>query len=400
MIKFIKKNHQLVFWLALGFLTRLIIMPFLAHDDFFLVYGRVTKAFLGEDNFLTYSQPLFHLFHGFGFLIARIFTPVKDIFSVFVEQDLSNLHALKIIFLAKIPFVIFEYLSLYLLLKFFQRKDWLKVTIFWLFNPVNLYVLYAFGRFESAVVFMLLWFFWLLKSQKMAWAALIFGFLILTRTFFIILIPLFSLFLGSNFKEKVRYTFFSLAPFAFWYSYNEFFLKKPQLATIFQEGKHGSYFFESQINIGLGQKIYLFFLAYALIWFFAWVKGRTKNFDLANFLRYFFAILVLYYATSCFHPQYFAWVIPFLAFLVIKPEYKKMIWLLLFLFIPILLFWDNFTTLGLLIPLAEFFNDFSPMNFIDKFFPAVIFLNLVRTLFSAVCFYLLWLVLKDKKENF
>ena len=400
--KFINNNQKLVFWLALGFLLRLLIMPFLAHNDFFLVYGRVAKVFIGEANLLSYDQPFFHVFHSLGFLIARIFTPIKDLLAIFVDQKLTNPSTLKVIFLAKIPFVIFEYLSLCLLLKFFQKKDWLKVTIFWLFNPVNLYTLYAFGRFESAVVFMLLWFLWLLKKQKIGWAALIFGSLILTRTFFLILIPLYFLLLGYSFKEKIKYFIIGIAPFSLWYFYNNFWLKKPQLGTIFQEGKHGSYFFESQISLGLGQVIYLFFLGYALVWLFVWLKGKEKKkaFIVGDIIFYTLAVLILYYTTGFFHPQYFAWIIPFLAFLVIKPEYQKIVWLWVLLFLPLLLFWDNFTTLGLLTPIAPFFNDFSPINFIGKFFPAINFLNLIRTFFSATGLYLLWLVFKGKNDFF
>jgi len=400
-----KLNHfqkKILFWLSLGLLVRFLLMPFLAHDDFFLVYGRVARALTGQANFLVYSQPLFHLFHGFGYGLARLFTPAKDLLDIFVNQNLTNPHSLKAIFLAKIPFVFFEYLSLWLLLKFFKKKDWLKVMIFWLFNPVNLYVLYGFGRFESAVVFILLWFFWLIKRQKLAWASLVFGFLILTRTFFIILIPLYFLLLGRSFKKKIKYLALEMAPFSLWYFYNQIWLIKPQLTSIFQEGKHGNYVFESQISLGQGQVIYLFFLGYVLIWLFVWFKerGKEKMFVLTDFLRYTFAVLILYYATSFFHPQYFAWVIPFLAFLVVKPDYKKMIWLLVFLFLPILLFWDNFTTLGLLTPVASFFNDFSLVNWLDKFFPAMKFLNLVRTFFSATGLYLLWLVFKEKDDAF
>ena len=401
-MKLTKLKKQILFWLIFGLLIRFLMMPFLAHDDFFLIYGRVAKALTGQANFLAYSQPLFHLFHFFGYGLVRIFTPIKDVLVVFVNQDLTNPHTLKIIFLAKLPFVFFEYLSLWLLLKFFQKKDWLKVVIFWLFNPVNLYVLYAFGRFESAVTFILLWFFWLLKRQKLAWASLLFGVLILTRTFFLILIPLYFLLFGRGFREKAKYLLLSLGPFLIWFFYDQFFLKQLQIASLFQEGKHSSYFFESQIGLGLGQVIYLFFLAYALLWLFVWFKEREKEkmFVLTDFLRYTFAVLILYYATSFFHPQYFAWMIPLLAFLVAKPDYKKIVWLLVFLFLPILLFWDNFTTLGLLRPLAEFFNDFSLANWLDKFFPAMKFLNLVRTFFSATGLYLLWLVFKEKDDAF
>lgn len=398
MKKFIESHRGIIFWLSLGLLIRILMMPFMAHDDFFLVYGRVARALTGQANFFSYGQPLFHLFHAPGFLMAWLFTPLKDLLSVLVDQNLANPHTLKVIFLGKLPFVFFEYLSLWLLLKFFQKKDWLKVTIFWLFNPVNLYVLYAFGRFESAVVFMLLWFFWLLKRQKLAWASLVFGFLILTRTFFLIFIPLYFLLLGKGFKQKVKYLVLEMAPFSLWYFYNQFWLKKPQLTTVFQEGKHGSYFFESQVSLGQGQVIYLFFLAYALLWLFVWLRGREKKFVLADFFRYTLVVLVLYYATSFFHPQYFAWIIPLLAFLVVKPNYTKLVWLLVFLFLPILLFWDNFTTLGLLRPLAPFFNDFSLVNWLDKFFPAMKFLNLVRTFFSATGLYLLWRLWQEKED--
>jgi len=400
MKKIIKNNQKLIFWLVLGLLVRFLLMPFLAHDDFFLIYGRVAKALTGQANFLGLSQPLFHLFHAPGFLLAWLFTPLKDLLAVLVDQNLANPHTLKVIFLGKLPFVFFEYLSLWLLWQFFEKKDQLKVTIFWLFNPVNLYVLYGFGRFESAVAFMLLWFFLLLKRQKPAWASLVFGFLILTRTFFIVLIPLYFLLLGRSFKERIKYLCLSLAPFALLTFYNQFWLKKTQIITsMFQEGKHGSYFFESQVSLGQGQMIYLFFLAYALLWLFVWLKERKKEkiFVLNDVLRYTLVVLVFYYATSFFHPQYFAWVIPFLAFLVIKPDYRKIVWLWVFLFLPLLLFWDNFTTLGLLTPVAAFFNDFSLVGFIDKFFPALKLLNLLRTFFSATGFYLLWRLWQEKE---
>ena len=389
-------QKKLLFWLSLGLLVRFLLMPFLAHDDFFLVYGRVAKVLTGEANFFAFSQPLFHFFHFFGYGLAKIFTPTKDLLDIFVNQNLANPHSLKVIFLAKIPFVIFEYLSLWLLLKLFKKGDWLKVTIFWLFNPVNLYVLYGFGRFEAAVAFLLLGFFWLLKRQKSYWASLVFGLLILTRTFFLVFIPLYFLLFGKTLKEKVKHLVLGVAPFSLWYFYNQFWLKKTQLTGVFQEGSHGSYFFESQIALGQGQVIYLFFLAYALLWLFVWFKSRERKFVLSDFLLYSFALLIFYYSLGFFHPQYFVWIIPFLVFLVVKPNYTRLVWLLTFLFLPLLLFWDNFTTLGLLRPLAEFFNDFSLIGWLDKFFPAMKGLNLMRTFFSAIGLYLLYLVFKEK----
>ena len=243
-------QKKILFWLIFGLLIRFLLMPFLAHNDFFLVYGRVVKALTGEANFLAYGQPLFHIFHFFGFLIARPFISLKDLLSVFVDQNLANPHVLSVIFLGKLPFVVFEYLSLYLLLQFLNKKDWLKVVVFWLFNPVNLYVLYAFGRFESVVTFLLLWFFWLLKKQKNTLAYLVFGLLTLTRTFFLVFLPLYFLLIDKKVKEKIKFGVFGVIPFSLWYFSNQFFLKITPLSNLIQEGKHGSYFFYSQISLG------------------------------------------------------------------------------------------------------------------------------------------------------
>ncbi|MBA7585516.1 hypothetical protein ES708_27500 [subsurface metagenome] len=118
-------------------------------------------------------------------------------------------------------------------------------------------------------------------------------------------------------------------------------------------------------------------------------------------------VLLLYFATCHFHVHYFMWLIPFLALQVAEDRrFIPLFIVQVFCFIAYTFQWDRHFLGYLFTPFhfpyfaSEVVN---PKTFISQYFPFGDFLGVFRSIFSAVSFWMIYLVirrfLQEEKER-
>ena len=122
----------------------------------FVASGNILNLYdLSSEKAVFNYPPLIYLFHGMFSLIP-----------------FSNYG------FVKLPYLIFDLLIVYILLKLFPEKNpGLLAVSLWMFNPVNLYATYMMGQFDIIPTFFTILSFYLIYKNKLSWAALSFSLL-------------------------------------------------------------------------------------------------------------------------------------------------------------------------------------------------------------------------------
>ena len=157
--------------------------------------------------------PAIYLFNGFfNFIFNIVGLPINQFLldsPANYGNILFNIHLL----ILKIPYLIFDLLTGFILYKMFngKRLSNLALTI-WLFNPINLYSTYMMGQFDIIPTFFTILSVYFAFKNKLNWAALSLGFGIAFKLYPIfLLIPL--LILGKNYLEKFKVCLLALIPY-------------------------------------------------------------------------------------------------------------------------------------------------------------------------------------------
>ncbi len=371
----------------LGLLLRLILMPFFAYpEDIFETHN---TSFLILENFKNFFNVRFSpLSHFIDSVFAFLFSPFwpEGLKGALKAQNyfyLPKIH--RTLFLFKIPFLLFEFAGIFLFYKFLrkqkvEKKRIKKLIVFLLFNPISLYSIYNFGRFESYNLF-LTFVILILLYRKVSLLKLIpiFALAPFVREFYLLVLFWLILFSRFSFFEKTILWFASYLPYATWLVLTGNF---SQATKSYVKGGFIAYLLEPRFEFSNGRYIYIypFVLGVLLALSYLYSKGKI-SFSIAGFLS-----LAVFYTFSYFHPQYFAWLLPFLAFILAfeKGEgferFYNLSWILSFLFLSIPLPGAP-TTFGVGFPLAGAFRFIS----IEKIFPDVRFyFEVLRSGFRGV----------------
>lgn len=229
------------FLIILAFLIRILLMPIAVHSDlFFINYfpnlliteGIIDVLGYSKQNLpninVSYYPPLtYFTFASFQFFYQYISPTFSnwmgEIFNLWKEglqrQAIDYIRAApnpslqRDIFLAKLPYLIFDIASVLVLIKIVKRKILPKsAIILWLFNPVSLYSTYLMGQFDIIPTFFILTGFLMLKRR------IVLGFLLLglaagfKNYAFLFIIPS-AIIYGSSNKERIRLISVSIAPY-------------------------------------------------------------------------------------------------------------------------------------------------------------------------------------------
>ena len=370
-----------------GILLRLVLMPFFAYpEDIFETHN---TSFLILENFKNFFHVRFSpLSHFIDSVFALLFSPFwpEGLQQVLKFQNyfyLPKIH--RTLFLFKIPFLLFELAGIYLFYRFLKQQKIeqeriKKLVVFLLFNPITLYSIYIFGRFESYSLFLTFVILILLyRRGSLLKLVPIFALAPFIREFYFLVLFWLVLFSRLSFFKKFVLWLASYFPYAAWLFLTGNF---SQATKSYVKGGFIAYLLEPRFEYSNGR--YIYFYPFVLTFLLALLYLRSKekiSFSIAGFLS-----LAVFYAFSYFHPQYFAWILPFWAFILAFEKREgferlyKLSWVLsvLFLSIP---FPGAPTTFGVAFPLAGAFRFIS----IDKIFPDVkIYFELLRSAFRGL----------------
>jgi hypothetical protein len=401
-----------------GILLRLLIMPFFAHGDIIAVHKRVESIVCGSKTIWDYGAVGTHLIES---IFATLFKPVVpcSILSG-IQQSFYNAPKLpRMLFFFKLPYMLFEIGFWYLMWQFIKDKNskWKKrIAVFLAFNPVIIFSVYLFGRFEPYNLFLsglILFILNKLKNKRVKLLhviliSLIMAFTISVRKSYMLILPALVASLGAFSKWGILNLglttgFFTLIGLLKNLANNQQINQQMAVdlasSNWVQKGMHPNYIFQGAIDISQGRLLYIFFILLGIILMW-WLQNsevvKEKLSRPTSFSLFSVLILVSYYATSIFHPQYYTWFIPFFLILIINKESKFLLHSFYWSF-PFYLFWNlswgNYTTFGLLFAVSTAFKQIEPGWYLPLY-PTIKWSNIGRSILSGINLYWIYYLLK------
>lgn len=317
---------------ALGVLLRIVLSLTTYHSDteVFALAGKLVAAghILNLYDFSSSSAvfnypPLIYLFHGaFNFLL--------NISPSFI----------------KLPYLIFDLLLGFILLKLFDSKEKsiLAFTL-WMFNPINLYATYMMGQFDIIPTFFIILSIYFVVKHRLEWAGLSLGFGIAFKIFpLFLVIPL--LILGKNYQQKFKLLVLSILPYALSILP---YLSSASFRSTALFANQSSKSLYAGIAVSGGETIILFPAALLFFYLVIWFKKRA-----IETWKIYLTPLLLFFIFTHFHPQWLLWITPFLILDLVKFNFKNLAAaMLIFLsWFVSLFFFDPSMTVGIFSPIA------------------------------------------------
>jgi len=415
---FKEKFHEIHKWnnrdkiiaiLAIGILIRVLCMPFFAHVDIMSTYKRAfTIAFEGK-NIFSYSQEIPHIVEAITLRIYDIFLDAKNL-QPFIPSKINSSIQINL-FIFKLPYLLFDLTALWILHKLTKKNklQW-KILAFYFLNPLLIFAVYIFGRYETIPITFALLSLLLLKKNRNFLSALSFGIAITTRSSFLIAWPIYVLTVGKKVKDKVAMAVLSILPYILTLIYKNIYIynnaagtDQPVIANAevrwLMNGGHSNYMFGGEFGLYFAHaKIYPFIFFYAILLYLAFVTWQKKKQDwkvTSNFIAISFA---LFFATSFYHPQYLAWVVPFVALGLSKKNWRHILTATtgIVLAFPILLLtWARSILFGVAAPLSSTLAAIDLNKEISVYYDAFKLADIARSVISAMFCILIFILIPN-----
>lgn len=292
--------------------------------------------------------PAIYWYHGiFNFLFSLVFGP--SIINNYLEVNETvlgdfyfNIHLL----LLKIPYLIFDVLAGFFLVKLFTTtKEKLIAFTLWTFNPVNLYATYMMGQFDIIPVFFTVLFLVYVYQRRWELSALALGLgmafkiyplfllipLVLSKSRYLDRLKLFGLGVGAYVLTIMPYIFSS--------DFRSTALVASQTLKSLYAG----------IAISGGVSILLFPML--LIFFYLYLSYHKQDAD--NLWKICLMTLLVFFVFTHHHPQWILWLSPFLIIDLVKSQFKNLVLVVLVIvsFTGSLFFFDPSLTVSIFSPL-------------------------------------------------
>lgn len=341
-------------------------------------------------NFYTYPPLAYFLFGLFGFILKPFynstFTPwlMINLSQVYGNQDIFRQ-----LFLLKLPYLPFDLSITFLLADLFKEKRQKKLAfLFWLFNPLTFYTTYMIGQFDILAVFCVILSLWLAQRGKDVFSVLILGLGGAIKMFpLLFLLPL-VLVLSKHFKRRIWLLFMGFLPYLATIAP---FLSSTAFRQVALFSNQSEKMLFARIGVSGAESIYLFVFFYLLVCFFT-DKLRSKRDSL---WISFYAVLLVFFSLTHYHPQWFSWIAPFLIIdlAIYGKKHFGYLTVLFFCYLVILAFFEPSLHVGLFAPvfpgLAKISGGLDRV--VSRFYDPFQLKSLARSVFAAVAFFLVYL---------
>ena len=394
-------------WLLIGLLIRLAFMPFTVYfPDLLGVYWR--SSFTAYQGIFSGGLQIFiHYFHAFFLWIFKPLMPYFD--SILYEPRMrpepswemlgtfvSHPNVFRTLFLFKVPYLLFDLACAFLLLRIFKDdKKGLAAFIFWMVNPVIIFATYIAARHEVIAIFFILLSLYYARNNLSARSLLSLGVSIIIRFYPLILLPFFIVILGRRFWERVKLAFWGILPLGLLMILTRLFHETTKVEKLARTPQ-GQYLLSMAFYLGyLSDRVFIFVAIYAVL--LLYTIFRTDH-SFASLWRMLLILLLGIFATSFFHVHYFMWIVPFLTLQMV--EDRRFIGLFGILVLGWIVYsfqWKGVFA-GLLftpINVRYFMSLPSPFEIINEYYSAANFIGIWRSIFSGVCLWMMYLVLRE-----
>jgi len=385
--------------LVMAILARVLIMPFLYHPD--IKTYSFQSSFLGKGVLNIYEflsenkknlplkeefvyQPLAYLFWG-SYLIL-----VKPLLGADFEkwlwnaspQSLESPEIFRYLFLLKLPLLFFDLLMAFLLASLVvESKKKFCIFSLWLFNPLTLFVIYAYAGFDIIVACFVIVALLMALKGRLVFSAFWLAVAGLFKAYPLLFLPL-ILFQAKNFKEFLSAFIASVGTF---FLFSLPFLSEPFVKSGLASGLMNRIFLPS-IELGFGIKIIVPVFLLSIIYFLS--IGKRNSLD-----KYFFFVGLALISFIHFHIQWLIWILPFFALFWIKEGKNKLLMLfwLCFIFVIPFFYDDKQMTVSLFSLFSRYFSLLpTPFAFVQKIYDPYSWQSLLQTLSSSLAVLLIW----------
>ena len=317
---------RLTILLLVGLAIRLILMPISLHPDIWaVIFSGKLFAYNGIINIYDYlssisftNNPLtvnygpnffypplaFFTFGLFSFLL-KPFTNIDFISNLTVNLPyiLSDNRLYWHLFIAKLPYLIYDFGSLYFLRKLFvDNGEKIIATTLWLFNPVVLYSTYLIGQFDIIPVFFSIISLYFAKKDRAYLSVLMMGIGGAYKMYPLFFIPLIAILLGTNTRQKLQLGVVGLLPYLLTILP---FMGSSAFRSVVLLSNQSQKILFAKIPVSGAEYLSVFVVGYiALLIFSVFTKKSLWALCMA--------VLLLLFSVTHYHPQWFIWLAPFM----------------------------------------------------------------------------------------
>jgi hypothetical protein len=319
------------------------------------------------------------------------------------------------LFLLKLPFLLGDFAVALILLRLFADRPGkgLRAAAMWLLNPITIFTFYVFGRHDVFAILFIALGLLAFDRSKLLRGALSIGVAIWSRYYPALLLPFLVAvqpggWSGGGWKKRLRIIAVALLPLAVYNAVSlldvdETLAGSPIPSARMATSRFSSYLLRFNFDMGNYQVLFIFPMLYVMLCALALALPPREN-PVVRFCSYAICCLCLLYATTFFHPQYFAWIVLFMVILRANESDRvlsNLHYCQVLLFFPYTFFWRQELFGRLLAPLDPVFfaNLASPWVWIGSFGSPEILVNLARTVLSAICLVMVgWILLDGRKR--
>lgn len=396
------------YWLIIliGFILRLVISGVTFHPDVrstalpsAVVFREGSLNFYEDSKKLSPNEilddlPLSYFINLPLHLILRPF-----ISNVIEDQFLNNSNVLFgnpslwfYLIYTKLPLVIFD-LGLGLLLTFLVVESFKKQVLYlWLFNPFTLWVTLAIGQFDIIPTFFIVLTWFLIKKEKLQWAALTLGTGGAIKSAPFLLVP-FLVGLGKNWTQRVILLILALVPYLITvipYLGTDEFRRNALFAPQLSKSLYAN------IALSGGEKIILVPAILLVLYLLYFSKKR----EIRDFLNFSLILLLSVLSLTHFHIQWFLWVMPFLIIWLLGNWHNeiKLTSVGIFLSLLIMLFlFDSSLQIKLPAPIFPGLDNSLGLKEILSDEQGIFLRSVAASIFAGVSGFLVWRVLRNSE---
>jgi len=411
---------------AAALLIRLPLMPIAAHVDLISTYHR---SYLILHDFRPRYWVPHEILQAFFLMLYAPFLALSELlgwginatasFDFWIDTFVRHPDVHRAFFLFKIPYLLCDLGIAAVLLRFFADEParGVKAAAMWLLNPIAIFAFYVFGRHDAVTLLLVVIGLRCLQGSHFARGALALGAAIWARYYPIFYLPFLFATVTGRLERKAGLVALAAVPVivynvvTVWLdpidataSTSTALGQAPFLRA--SSSSFASYLVFLRLDMGWGQGLFVFpTLATALVLYALTVeRGSDPTSWLRRFVEYCAVFLLVLYATSFFHPQYFTWLLPFLVILRAQdggPVLRNLHYLQIALFPAYTFFWGKPLAGYLFASLdPDFFAALpAPWDVVARYAEPDIAVNLVRSAMTATCLFMAGWILWNRRKD-
>ena len=403
-------SKSLYRYFLVGLLIRVLFLPFFFQRDILSTYQRAAQTVFNGVLGADFQQFLTHILHSTFLFIAKPFIPaVQELSTILLNSDnwvswidFNNFaYVYRTLALFKLPYLILDIAIVFILFRLLydgKPKTRLKVFAFWAFNPLVIFVTYLFARHDIIGLFITLVAILLAKYGRKYWSIAFLAVAIALRFFPIMILPFLILYLAKKKRDYVILLAMGVVGLAGIEGFSLAYFGKSLIFSLLNT-QHFDYILSAKLDLIIHDAIFIFIVAYALL-VFSFIHQKKKTFSVL--LSYCGIAYLLYVSLSYFHPQYLLWAMPFAILVFARRRslfYYHIIQFVLLMFV--LIYWGDLVTKFLIAPIDINYALYSvgPIPLINRVYNPVKFVNIFRSLFTAVSLWMAFLIYRSRNEQ-